>query len=288
MIKTTAGVIGPPAPKAARAQRVDLRRNSPSAVLRATVRATSARTRRATIARNTIAMTVRRRASAATPDRRHASSKRNSVTSGPTHPVAIVERSDPTRRVAKVSAKTATGPEVIAPTMPGRRVMATERKARENSEATKSFRELATGTNVGRARNLAAPGIAVQIAASQNRGISATRVRPIILDATRVPRAMVRKVLKSAVTTSRVTTSRVKTAAATNVRAFRAPARIAPKPIVQKASARIESGRSSNGRGAMGTASVGRAVPTGRNIPAANPDLSIEMRTGLAEKTRTT
>src|SRR5436305_1976974 len=31
-IKTTAGAIGPPAPRAARAQRVDPRRNSPSAV----------------------------------------------------------------------------------------------------------------------------------------------------------------------------------------------------------------------------------------------------------------
>src|SRR5213076_2922049 len=100
-------------------------------------------------------------------------------------------------RVVKVSAKTATGPEVIAVSLPGRRVMATERKARENSEATKSFRELATGTNVGRARNLAARGIAVQIAASQNPGISPTRVRPIMPDATRVPRAMARKASKA-------------------------------------------------------------------------------------------
>src|SRR5215218_11363550 len=124
--------------------------------------ARSARIRRVAIARNTIGRTGRR-ASAAMLGPLHGSRKKSLVTSGPTRRAKIVERSAPTRRAAKVFARTASGHETIVPTVQGRRVMACVRNGTENSILTRDSREGAIGMNAARASNLATGRIAVQI-----------------------------------------------------------------------------------------------------------------------------
>src|SRR5205807_10058671 len=90
---------------------------------------------------------------------------------------ARVVRSGSTRRAAKVFAKRVIAPGEIVPIVHGRRAMAIG--PRENSAATRNFRAVRpTARAIGaRARILAIVLNAVQTAAIQSRGRSATPVR---------------------------------------------------------------------------------------------------------------
>ncbi len=231
----------------------------------------SARTQHVAIVRTITATTARRTAIATRAVRRRASRTRNSVTSGPTPPGTAAGRSDPIRRAASG----------LIPIV---------RRARENLAATKSSlaapqigaraRISVVVRIVARARIL----VAARTAANQNRGRSATLLRPITPDATRAPPATAPEI-----STNPVTTNRVTTAAAMSVRTFRACARIVPRGIVPKVIARFGNGPSSTvpARIVRNSSVRVKGAAPGRSIRAADRGLSIATPTGRAATRRT-
>ncbi len=219
-----------PMPASAREMRRDrvaivrpaIGRSGSTAMIVPAVAARSAPIPRAAIAPTSTATTALRAPIAATPARPRVSRTRNSATSGLIRHERVAVRSGPTRRAA-------TGPKAIVPTARARRAMATVPVATgpsENSAATRSF-PAAARRIAARARISAAAPTAVPIVAIQNRGRSATPVRPIMPDAIRA-----RPVTARAISTDRAAivrraivrfasgrNSTVPAKAATNVRA---------------------------------------------------------------------
>src|SRR5947207_809062 len=279
-IKTTiraAGVIGPSAARAAPVQPGDLRKSSPSAVLRGRISRVSAMATSAPMPASPIA-----------PD--HLA--RSPIRARANHTLANAGIMRMLRVAMMETLRAPHGSK--ATTVPGRigrlpivRRVATAAKPlrhlalRTGNSATRNF--LTTRRTVVRAKSLG------RLVVSQNRGRSATPARLITSVAIRGPPATAQASSKSEVLTNRNSTSRVMTnrgrTAAVNVRGFLARARIVPKVTV-----RFASGRSSivPARIVRNSSVRAKAATPGRSIRAASRDRLTATRIGRAATTKTT